>query len=153
MFSKNETRIPHSLRLAIFALRVLLGLNFFYLGFDALFNPPLGAELSKKSMGGLYASIHASSPFLWLHGISGWIFLVVGICLILGFATRLAAFVGAILATISFLPNITFSNLHLFQFANDELIIIICLIIIIFSKAGAYLGLDTFLHFSLRHRK
>jgi uncharacterized membrane protein YphA (DoxX/SURF4 family) len=65
----------------------------------------------------------------------------------LGLLTRLASIAGIILALLSYLPTVSFAAFNVAQFINDEVIVVICLLILIFSNAGAYLGLDTFIHF------
>ena len=143
-------KLPHSLRVIILLLRVALGLNFFYLGFSALFNPTLGTEIRARSFGDLYAWL--ASPVVagqgaWVQPVAQWAFLIIGICLVLGLLTRIASIAGIILTLLSYLPTISFAAFNVSQFISDEVIIVICLLIIIFANAGAYLGLDNFIHF------
>jgi thiosulfate dehydrogenase [quinone] large subunit len=144
-------KLPHSLRVIIFLLRVALGLNFFYLGFSALFNPTLGKTVSARSFGNLYtwlaAPATAAGQGNWIQPVAQWAFLIIGICLMLGLLTRLASIAGIVLALFSYLPTLSFAAFNIAQFINDEVIVVICLLIIIFSNAGNYLGLDTFIHF------
>ena len=144
-------KLPHSLRVIILLLRVALGLNFFYLGFSALFNPTLGKTVSARSFGNLYSWLATPAAVAgqgnWIQAVAQWAFLIIGICLILGLLTRLASIVGIVLALFSYLPTVSFAAFNVAQFINDEVIVVICLLILIFSNAGAYLGLDTFIHF------
>ena len=140
-------KLPHSLRVIILFLRVALGLNFFYLGFSVLFNPTLGTEIRARSFGNLYLWIASPVQGGWMYPFAQWAFLLIGICLMLGLFTRPASIAGIILTLFSYLPTLSYSTLNVSQFINDELIIMICLLIIIFSNAGAYLGLDHFIHF------
>jgi len=144
-------KLPHSLRVIILLLRVALGLNFFYLGFSALFNPTLGKTVSARSFGNLYSWLATPTVVAgqgnWVQPVAQWAFLVIGICLMLGLLTRLASIAGIILALLSYLPTVSFAAFNVAQFINDEVIVVICLLILIFSNAGAYLGLDTFIHF------
>jgi thiosulfate dehydrogenase [quinone] large subunit len=144
-------KLPHSLRVIIFLLRIALGLNFFYLGFSALFNPTLGKTVSARSFGNLYAWLATPAAVVgqngWIQPIAQWAFLIIGICLIIGLLTRLASIAGIALALLSYLPTLSFAAFNVAQFINDEVIVVICLLIIIFSNAGAYLGLDSFIHF------
>ncbi len=144
-------KLPHSLRVIIFLLRVALGLNFFYLGFSALFNPTLGKTVSARSFGNLYAwlatpTVASFGQNAWIQPVAQWAFLVIGICLMFGLLTRLASIGGIALALFSYLPTVSFTAFNVTQFINDEVIVVICLLIIIFSNAGAYLGLDNFIH-------
>ncbi|HEY5221231.1 MAG TPA: DoxX family membrane protein [Candidatus Paceibacterota bacterium] len=144
-------KLPHSLRVIILLLRVALGLNFFYLGFSALFSPAIGKDIRAHSFGDLYSWLAtpavAGSQTAWIYPIAQWAFLIIGICLVLGLLTRVASIAGIILALVSYLPTISFATINVAQFVSDEVILVICLLIIIFSNAGAYLGLDNFIHF------
>lgn len=154
------SRIPHSLRLTIFLLRLALGVNFFYLGWSALFNQPLGLELGNRSLGSFYAWIGMSfgggaAPGVTpLQTVLAWLFLAIGICLIAGLATRLATLTGIALTLTSYAPGVTLSSLNLAQFANDAVLVTACLLVLLFANAGAYLGLDQFIHvhFAGRHK-
>ena len=143
-------KLPHSLRVIILFLRVALGLNFFYLGMSALFNPALGKTVRAHSFGDLYTWLATNSTAgmgSWVQPVAQWAFLIIGICLVLGLLTRLASIAGIILALLSYLPTVSFAAFNVSQFISDEVIVVICLLIIIFSNAGAYLGLDNFIHF------
>jgi uncharacterized membrane protein YphA (DoxX/SURF4 family) len=153
----GETRLPHSLRLALFFLRVVFGLSFFYLGWTTLFSHALVAQLHQHSLSGLY---------LWLSGGSGtpiasipasvfaWIFLVVGILLILGLFTRIAALIAIILILANWLPFVSFSTgFNPAQIVNDNLIFCFALIVLILGHAGTYLGLDKFIRWSRKHKE
>lgn len=147
----HESRLPHSLRLVVFLLRVALGLNFFYVGFTSLFNPALGIQVREHSLASLYDWLGSPGMTNWAQFVA-WIFLIVGVCLMIGLFTRLISLVGIILVIMSYAPT-TLSHLAVFQIVNDELIVLISLMILIFAKAGTYLGMDTFMRFSLRHKK
>lgn len=145
----NRSKLPHTLRIIVFLLRLTLGLNFFYLGFTTLFNHPLGEELGGRSLGNLYAWIAGTASGTPLQVFSAWAFLTIGACLILGLMTRLASITGIALTLASYVPNVTFSPLNPSQFANDAALAVVCLLIIIFADAGSYLGLDAFIHIHL----
>lgn len=146
----NGSKIPHSLRIIIFLLRLTLGLNFFYLGWSTLFDPSLTTTLGDRSLGDLYAWIGASAGHATsLQTFSAWAFLAIGGCLILGLLTRLAAILGIALTLVSYAPSVNLSALSPAQVANDGILVVICLLILIFSNAGEYIGLDTFIHVHL----
>jgi len=153
----SHSKLPHALRFIVFLLRVTLGLSFFYLGFTSLFNPQLGLVLQGRSVSGLYnwlGGLGATTSVPWLHPAAQWAFLVIGACLVLGLLTRLASLAAIVLLLASYLPglNINYSISSVAQFINDELIIVICLLLLIAAKAGQYLGFDAFFHFSLRKK-
>jgi uncharacterized membrane protein YphA (DoxX/SURF4 family) len=147
----------HSLRLSIFFLRIALGLNFVYLGWTALFDHPLGTDLRSHAMNPLYGWLAATpatgASFAWLPQVAAWAFLVVGILLILGLFTRLASLVAIVLILISYLPTISFASFNVAQLVNDELILFFCLLVLIFGRAGHYLGVDKFLRWSKKRKE
>ncbi len=151
--SSTHTKIPHTLRFTILLLRLAIGLTFFYLGFTQLFNPELGTSLSSRSVPGLYTWISQYSSPMWVQQFVPWAFLIIGSLLIIGLITRLAAVVGFIIVLIGYLPFVNYSSLNISQFVNDELVILVCLLILIAGHAGNYLGLDAVFHFGFRKKK
>ncbi len=150
----NGSRLPHSVRLAVFLLRIAMGLNFFYLGWSALFNQPLWRELGSRSLGDLYAWVGAAFVGSPLHTAFGWAFLAIGACLLLGLATRLASVAGIAIALMSYAPSVTLSPLNFAEFANDAVLVAAAFLVLLFADAGGYLGLDQFIHvhFAGRHK-
>lgn len=153
MALKSPSKLPHSLRMATFLLRVAIGLNFFYFGFSVLFNPSLSKDVSTQSFTNLYAWLATPVATGWVHPFAQWAFLVIGACLILGLATRIVSIVGIGVTLLSFLPSVSYNALTVQQFINDEVIIVICLLVILASNAGAYLGVDNFIHISFRRKQ
>jgi len=144
----GESRIPHSLRLAILFLRVVLGANFIYLGWSELFNPPSLDNIHIRSFAGIYAwlaSVHNAA-------VIEWFLVAAGVCLIFGFATRFVSILLLLLTLLSYWPAAN-SAWSATQLTGDTVIIILCLAILFLGKAGNYLGLDTVFHFSFRHKK
>lgn len=152
----NGSKLPHPLRIIIFFLRLTLGLSFFYLGFSALFNAPLARELSARSLTDLYAWLGTAATATPLATFFAWAFLVIGACLILGLLMRVMAIAGIALTLVGYWPAlISAGGLYGSQLVNDEVLVIACLLVLIFSNAGSYLGVDKFIHihFSARHKK
>jgi len=151
----NGTRIPHALRLVVFFLRLTLGANFFYLGFSTMFNTALGKQLGTRSLTSLYTWIGSpvNTPLFQLF--SQWAFLTIGACLIIGFLTRTMSVAGIALILVSFVPNVTLTTLNISQLINDEVLVIVCLLVLVFANAGTNLGIDNFIHihFSSQHKK
>lgn len=142
----NGSKLPLSLRIISFLLRIALGLNFLYLGWGTLFDRTLGKSLAGQSLKSLYAWVGSSWDSAAVQTFSAWLFLIIGICLIAGFLTRLASIVGIGLTLASFVPNITFSPVNAYQFANDAVLVVLCFLVVIFANAGEYFGLDMFMH-------
>ncbi len=114
---KGHSKIPHSLRIVILLLRLVIGLNFFYaVAYDKLHTP------------------------------QQWAFFVIGALIIVGLLTRLTSILAIILIAINFWPSVNFPNINVAHFVNEQVILITCLLVLIFSNAGKYIGLDTFIH-------
>lgn len=154
MASQSEHRIPHTLRLAIFFLRLAIGLDFFYLGWSFLFNQSLIFALRPQSMGGLYNWLALRTPVASVPDtVFAWIFLIAGILIAIGLFTRLSAIVAAALLLTSLLPGINFAAWNPVQFVNDEIVVFFALVVLVLAHAGTYLGLDKFIHWSRRRQK
>lgn len=150
----HETHIPHSLRLTIFFLRLALGVNFFYVGWTLLFNHGLVDILRARSLGWLYNWLATPMPFGGVPAaVFAWILLVVGILLIIGLFTRLASLVSVVLIILSLLTAINISAFNLTQLVNDEIIALFGLFVLIFGRAGTYLGFDKFVKWSRKHKE
>jgi uncharacterized membrane protein YphA (DoxX/SURF4 family) len=134
------------MRITIFFLRLALGIDFFYLGFCALFNQALGRELSSRSIGDLYFLLISPTNAGWLQTFSEWAFLLAGICLIVGLATRVASIGAFILIFAQYLQGIITSAVSPERFVSDEVLVMVCLLILVVSGAGTYLGFDRFIH-------
>jgi uncharacterized membrane protein YphA (DoxX/SURF4 family) len=119
-------KIPHSLRVIILLLRLAIGLSFLY-----------------------------QTPFGQLHTLTQWAFFIIGALLILGLFTRISAIVAIILVLLNYLPTISYTSLNVQQYVNNNAILVICLLILLFSNAGTYLGLDSFIHIRAggKHKK
>lgn len=153
MFNRTPNHhASHSLRFVAFLLRVALGVYVFFLGFNAT-----GLLLDKLHQGALtkalYAWLTAPSNMGWSTLVSQWAFFVIGVCLVVGFATRLMSLLGILLMGLIYTANIDLPITGVSPLINEQLIIVICFLILIVSKAGKYIGLDKFMHFSLRGKK
>jgi uncharacterized membrane protein YphA (DoxX/SURF4 family) len=165
MFTNSEHHAPHTLRISILLLRLALGLNFFYLGWSALFDRPLVTDLQARSMGPLYrwlamanplaASPIGTSPFGTVSvssTIIAWLFLIIGACLILGFLTRSASIAGIVLILLNYLPAVGFAHFSFAELVSDDLVIFAALLVLFFGRAGKYLGLDSLAKYARRRR-
>lgn len=123
----GDSRIPHHLRLTIFFLRLAVGVDFFAAGWNILFGHLLPTDLT--------------SHVVWIE----WALLVIGALLFVGLATRFVSIVAIAIVLANYWPT---TATHI-----EMIIVIICLAILCLAKAGSYLGLDAFFHFSLRHKK
>lgn len=155
LFFMNGSKLPHTLRLTVLILRIALGVNFFYLGFSALFSPGLEKILSERSLTDFYAWLAIPANSGSLGTFFSWAFLFIGACLIVGLFTRFVSAGAFVLTLFTYIPGMMATPLTLSQFVNDEVIVAACLLVLIFANAGSYLGIDTFIHIHLasRHNK
>ncbi|MFH0890874.1 MAG: DoxX family protein [Candidatus Liptonbacteria bacterium] len=144
----NGQRLPHSVRLVVFFLRLIVGLSLFYAGFSKIFGGSVVRAPSRES------------SYLWTSGLENigsmemfaqWGLLIIGICLAIGLLTRLSSIVGIFILGFMYVNSLSLPIPKLQQLDNPQLIAILCLFLFIFSQAGNYLGVDKFIHFSLRH--
>ncbi len=149
----NGSKVPHSLRVVILFLRVAVGISLFYVGFATLFHPGLVRELRAHSITDLYTWL--GNPANGSIGFFvAWGLIVVGACLVIGLAARLASLAGIGITVAAYLAATTGAS-GFTVLANNDLLLIISLAIIFVSDAGSYLGLDMFIHihFSSKHNK
>lgn len=150
---KHHHKASHPLRLTLFFLRLAVGLNFFYLGFGTLFDKALLNSLTGSPLGGLYSWLSSSSAIPWGHPVAPLIFIAIGTCLILGLAARIVSLLGILMIIWEYFPMINFSHASALVALNDQFIMLLCLLVLFFGKAGSYLGMDRFFHFSVRGKK
>ena len=149
----NSSKLPHTVRLVIFFLRLALGLNFFYLGWSMLFDHSLIRELSSRSLGDLYIWLGSPMSISWLQNFSAWAFLAIGVCLAIGLMTRFASALAIALTFASYFPSVSLSSFAPTELINDGIIVLICLALLIVANAGEYLGIDSFIHVHFGRQK
>ncbi len=147
----QASRIPHTLKLTILLLRLALGLNFFYFGASTLFSafgkspvPPLISFSATVS-----APFSASLPAAFWP----WVSLIIGACLVFGFFTRVASIAGIVLILLSYNPFAGGTPFSLWHLANTGTLVVLCFLILLFSNAGEYFGLDRFIHLRVSKNK
>ena len=114
---KGSSKLPHSLRIVILLLRLAIGLSFFYaIAYDMIKTP------------------------------EQWAFFIIGAFLVLGLLTRIVSIIAIVLLALTFWPSLNFPNVNVTHFVNNQVILMICLLVLIFSNAGKYIGLDAFIH-------
>lgn len=136
-------------------MRLFIGWHFFYEGLVKLFNPGWTAKGYLLSAEGFLAPLFnwlGESSFL---AVSDWIttlvLLVVGLCLLLGFREKLAAFVGMALIALFYLAHPSWPGLPMegpaegnYLIVNKNLIEIAALGVLAFFPTGHLAGLDVF---------
>ncbi len=155
MLQRTPAHLPHHLRLTIFFLRVSLGWLFLSYGLNELLSPSWDPRVA-LSRGTLLPELYA-----WLASpehaglaatIYEWGYLLVGVALIFGFMTRVASIAGVAISGVAYLGSVDLASQYLLGLVNTQVIFILCLLVLFFSRAGTYLGIDRFWHFSLKHK-
>lgn len=151
---KLETKIPHSLRLAIFFLRVILGLNLFALGFSRVFKSSIASGfIGVDSFSNLRYLMASSLSASTASAFVSWSLIIIGACLTIGLMTRFMSLFGMVLTVLSYLTGFNLIKLTMSQLINDQVVAFICLFIFILTRAGEYVGLDKFVHLSFRKNR
>jgi uncharacterized membrane protein YphA (DoxX/SURF4 family) len=142
----------------IFLLRVVLGYGFFFAGIDKLFalggKPFSAAGFLTHATGGTWPGVAATTIVnpthsLWVNlGNSSAVGLIntlvvvgeiaIGLCLILGLATRFSGIMGAILTGLFYFAAWDFAN----GIVNEQLLYAVGAGFLAYVGAGQYYGLD-----------
>ncbi len=139
------------LRNTILVLRVAIGWLFLYAGLTKVLNPQwtaAGYLKGAKTLPGLYAWLAAPQNIGWVNFLNEWGLTLIGLALILGVLTRYAAWAGIAMMALYYLPILNFPYVGDHSYLVDEHVLYsLSLLIIIFSRAGHYWGLDKFINF------
>jgi thiosulfate dehydrogenase [quinone] large subunit len=125
----------------ITGLRLILGVLFSYAGFEKLFDPKWTAAGYLKGSTGLFSDFFNSmAGNMVIDQLVIWGLILVGVCLLLGFAVRFASFWGILMMFLFYLSNLTWEHGPV-----DEHIIYIGVFATLASfGAGRHFGLDQF---------
>jgi len=146
---------------ALVILRLLIGWHFLYEGLIKLFNPAWTAKgyLSGANgpFQGIFHSLGGESMIGMVDIVNIIILIVVGLGLILGFWTRLAAIAGIVLLSLYYLTYPPFPWLEQigpaegsYLFINKNLIEILALVVLIKFPTAQYFGLESLLNKKLK---
>lgn len=131
---------------SIFALRLAMGVMFAYAGISKIINPSwsaLGYLKGAKTLPELFNWFTSANNIGWVNFVNEWGLLLVGACLILGFAVRYASIAGIVLMILYYLPILNFPMAGDHSYIVDEHIIYILIFwVFIATNAGQYWGLD-----------
>ena len=143
---------PFKIFMAI--LRILIGWHFLYEGLVKIFNPAWTArpflENSRWIFGDLFRwMISGKAGMVLIDFTNEWGLTIIGLALILGLFTRIAAWGGVALLTLYYVAYPPFGGFSYgapsegaYMLVNKNLIEIFALIIIAMTGAGHYFGLD-----------
>jgi thiosulfate dehydrogenase (quinone) large subunit len=162
----EDGKLPRSPMIAITVLRVIVGWHFLYEGIAKVTSPTWSAAGYMKVSRGPFADFFrwlASQPHLLDNAnlITMYGLTVVGVLLMLGLFTRLAAFGGIAFVLLFYLCNPPFVGYFYsiptegsYLIVNKNLVELCALIVILVTDSGRFAGLDRLLHglFTRRRR-
>lgn len=130
---------------ALLLLRVGLGFLFLYAGISKIIDPSwtsAGYVKSSQLLSGFYQWLGASQNIIWVDFLNEWGLLLMGAMLMLGFATRIASFLGGVLMVLYYIPILKFPYAGHGFLVDEHIIYILGFFILIAFNAGTYLGID-----------
>ncbi|MEK7655435.1 MAG: DoxX family protein [Patescibacteria group bacterium] len=131
---------------ALFALRVSLGVIFFYAGISKIMNPAWSAAgylSNAATFKGFYHWLVSPGVLPTINFINEWSLFLLGVALILGIFVRLSSWLGVVLMALYYFPVLSFPYVGKNYFLVDEhVVFIVCLILLASSRAGRIWGLD-----------
>src|SRR6476660_8392359 len=160
----EDLKVSRSAMIAITVLRVVVGWHFLYEGIAKLASPTWSAAGYMKVSRGPFADVFrwiASQPHLLdnanlvtMYGLT-----VVGVLLMLGLFTRLAALGGIAFVLLFYLCNPPFVGYFYsiptegsYLIVNKNLVELCALIVILVTGSGRFAGLDRIVHLLLARR-
>ena len=154
----EETKLSRSAMVAITILRVVVGWHFLYEGISKLTSPSWSAagymRVSRGPFSAFFSCIAANPQMghtanqVMMYGLT-----IVGLLLILGLFTRLAAIGGIALILLIYLCNPPFVGYFYtiptegsYLIVNKNLVELCALTVILLTRSGLFAGLDRLVH-------
>lgn len=154
----DDMKLSRSAMIAITVLRVIVGWHFLYEGIAKLTSPSWSAAGYMRASRGPFSALFrwiASNPqlldnanLITMYGLT-----IVGVLLILGLFTRLAAIGGMSLVLLFYLCNPPFVGYFYsipsegsYLIVNKNLVEFCALLVILLTRSGLFAGLDRILH-------
>lgn len=133
-------------RISLFLLRVSLGWLFLYAGITKVLNPEWSAAgylKGAKTFSGLYQWLASPELISITNFLNEWGLTLIGISLILGVGVRLSGVLGAAMMLLYYFPVLEFPYVGEHSYLADEHIVYAAsLLVLAFSKAGRFWGLE-----------
>ena len=160
----EDAKLSRSAMIAIIFLRIVIGWHFLYEGITKLTSPSWSAvgymRASRGPFAALFKSI-ANNPqmldnanLITMYGLT-----VVGVLLMLGLFTRVAAIGGIAFILLFYLCNPPFVGYFYsiptegtYLIVNKNLVELAALFVILVTRSGLFAGLDRFLHLLFARR-
>ena len=171
MLEEADSALPrgsrgHALRMtALVLLRVAIGWHFLYEGLAKLYAPNWTSagylEVSRWVFAPLFHWIAAHAAVLRVVDLLNmWGLTVIGVCLMLGCLTRLAAAAAALLLLLYYVANPPLVGMDFgvpaeghYLIVNKNLVELVALVVVLIFPTGRFLGLDRIIHWALRRRQ
>lgn len=137
--SRNE-------KLSLFAVRLVLGLFYFYAGFSKLIDSEwtsAGFLKNAKTFPGLFEWFASPELIGIVDFMNEWGLTLLGVSLVLGLFVRLSTSLGVLLMALYYLPGLEFPYVEHGFIIDDHIIFITILIYLAVVRAGRIYGLDT----------
>jgi uncharacterized membrane protein YphA (DoxX/SURF4 family) len=142
--------VPFSLAM----LRIVVGWHFLYEGLSKVLNPAWTAkpflEGSRWILGDLFRWMVSGDTGLWIvDHANAWGLTIIGLCLILGLATRIASWLGITMLLMYYLAYPPFGGLSYgavsegnYLIVNKNLVELFALLLLAFTRSGQFFGFD-----------
>lgn len=151
------------LRWGLTLLRIVIGWHFLYEGVVKLTSRNWTSAEYLRDATGIFAEFFramADSPAILrlVDALNIWGLTLIGLCLVVGYLTRLSVVLGAVLVLLYYLANPPFVGLRgmvgegSYLVVNKNLVEIICLMVLVVVPRGWLFGLDGFLAGRSRQR-
>lgn len=131
---------------SLFLLRIALGFLFLYAGITKLMDPKwtsVGYLKAAKSLSGFYQWLATPQNIAWVDFLNEWGLFLIGVALVLGFATRVASSFAILLMALYYFPILAFPLVGTHSYIIDEhIVFIIGFMVLIAFHAGKYWGID-----------
>lgn len=137
--SRNE-------KVSLFAVRLVLGLFYFYAGFSKLIDSEwtsAGFLQNAKTFPALYEWFASPGLIGVVDFMNEWGLTLLGVSLILGLFVRLSASLGVLLMALYYLPGLEFPYVEHGFIIDNHIIFISVLIYLAIVRAGRVYGLDS----------
>lgn len=117
-----------------------------YAGIAKLIDPAwtsAGYLMGAQTMAGFYHWLSSVQVITYVDMLNKWALFLIGLALILGFATRAASLLGIALMVLYYIPTLNFPYAGAHAYIIDEHIVYIAaLFTLIVFNAGKYWGID-----------
>ncbi len=160
-----EQRYTHMQMIALVVMRVFIGWHFLYEGVSKLVKDNWTAAGFLTASKGLFAGLFhwmANDPEVLeiINFLNIWGLIAIGLALILGCLTRLAAVFGALLVLMYYMVNpplvgyfYSIPTEGSYLLINKNLVELAALFVIAVTYSGRYVGLDRIIHALFRRRR